>query len=491
MYKWRLETIVFLTGFSLMALEVTASRVMAPYFGTSIIVWTSLIGVILGSLSLGYYVGGKLSEHKPSYQTLANIIGLAALFVTASAIAKEPLLLSVQNTISDLRLSSTIAAILLFFVPSVLVGIVSPYAIRLKTKEVQTSGKTAGNLYAISTIGSIMGTFLVGFYLLQFLGNTKLLILCGLLLMLAAWICWGKIKSRFIILIAFIIALIPTTKNSAWPGLIDIDTRYNRIWVYDKYYGKEQVATRVMVFDPKFQQSAVYPNSDELVFMYGKFFRLAEYFKTNINNALMIGGAAYSCPRDFIRRNTTAKIDVVEIDPGITYLAKKYFGLKDDSRLSIFHEDARIFLNHSATSSYDIIFGDAFASSNSIPYQLTTKEAISKMYSMLRSDGVVLVNIISSMAGPKGKFLRAEYKTYQEIFPQVYLFTVEDSSPNKVQNIILVALKSTIKPDWQSQNPEISDYLKHLYTGKIDNDAKSLTDDFAPVDNYLIKLFEN
>ena len=198
----------------------------------------------------------------------------------------------------------------------------------------------------------------------------------------------------------------------------------------------------------------------------------------------MIGGSAYTYPREFIQNYPNAKIDVVEIDSGMTDVAKEHFGLKDEKNLAIYHQDGRMYLNENKKK-YDVIFGDAFNSSPSIPFQLTTKEAVIKEYEALRDSGVVMVNIISAIEGEKGKFARAEYATYKTVFPQVFLFTVlniEDT--DQTQNIMLVALKSEEIFKWESPDKEISGFLSQVWKKSIQDDVPVLTDDFAPVEYY-------
>ena len=138
---------------------------------------------------------------------------------------------------------------------------------------------------------------------------------------------------------------------------------------------------------------------------------------------------------------------------------------------------------------YDVIFGDAFTSHYSLPYQLTTREAVQKKYDILHDNGTVIINIISSIEGEKGKFLRAEYATYKKVFPQVYVFPVQDSHDgDEVQNVILVALKSDQQMSFHSADPTLDEYLQHLWTKEVDADVPILTDDFAPVDYYISKI---
>lgn len=204
----------------------------------------------------------------------------------------------------------------------------------------------------------------------------------------------------------------------------------------------------------------------------------------------MFGGAGYSFPKDYLAKYPKAKLDVVEIDPGVTELAKKYFALEDHPNLTIYHEDGRVFLNQN-TKKYDAIFGDAFSSWYLVPYQLTTREAVQKEYDSLTESGVVILNIISSLEGEMSDFLRAEYRTYKEVFPQVYILPVgHPHNASRIQNITLVALKSSIPPLWTSKDPEINEYLSHRWEKAILVDLPVLTDDYAPVDHYIGKFLK-
>ncbi|NQT50311.1 fused MFS/spermidine synthase [Candidatus Kuenenbacteria bacterium] len=488
-HKYILEIAVFICGAVVMIFELAGSRVLAPYLGTSIFVWTSLIGIILGSLSLGYYLGGKIADKVPSFRNLSLIIFLSAIFIGITVVIKDPLLVTLQGTISEIRITSVLASILLFSPASILLGMVSPYAAKLKLDSLTTSGTTIGNLYAISTAGSIFGTFLSGFYLIPQFGTNKLLIILSITLVLVSLaLCVKQFnKMKIYTLIIFIVAfgafnLINNLIGKV--GLIDVDTAYSRIWIYD--YEKENQKTKIMQIDHG-NHSSMFLDSDELVNEYTKYYHLARHFYPDFKETLMLGGAGYSYPKDFLLKYPEAMMDVVEIDPKVTELAKKYFRLKEDPRLTIFHEDARTYLNKT-DQKYDVIFGDAFSSQESLPYQLTTKEAIQKKYNILNDNGIVVLNMISAIEGEKGQFLRAEYNTYKSIFPQVYLFPVKKPEDGeKVQNILLVALKSEQEPTFVSADLELNNYLQHLWKKEVLNDKPILTDDYAPVDYYMSK----
>jgi spermidine synthase len=179
-------------------------------------------------------------------------------------------------------------------------------------------------------------------------------------------------------------------------------------------------------------------------------------------------------------------MDVVEIDPGMTEIARKYFRLQENDRLRIFHQDARTFLNKNKNK-YDVIYGDAFNSFISVPYQLATREAIGQMYNALNDDGLVIQNIISGINGKKGEFLRAEIATYREYFPQVYIFKISDKNSHESQNVILVALKNDKTQSFISPDKELNKYLQSLWRENIEMDMPVITDDHAPVEYYKFR----
>ena len=496
--RYKLEIIVFITGAAVMILELTGSRIIAPYVGTSIFVWTSLIGVILGSLSVGYWWGGKLADKGANFKTFSLIIFIAAVLTGATSIFSPLILTIVSVLVKDVRLGSIMASILLFAAPSIVLGMVSPYALRLKIRDVSNSGAVAGGLYAVSTIGSIAGTFLGGFYLITLLGSAKILLFIAIILILTSFFAYYKksvISLKTGIFIYFVILLAAFDFVNAYFSkgkIVDIDTHYNRVFVFETIDSSTQRPIRVMTTSfPQIESAMFLDDDNDLVAEYLKFFRIAGHFNPGSQKTLLIGGACYSYPKDFLKRNLDAFMDVVEIDPSLTALARRFFNIEENPRLAIYHEDGRTFLNRGGKK-YDVIFMDAFKSIQSIPYQLTTAEAMKKAYEMLANDGVLLLNIISSIDGVKGRFFRAEYWTLKYVFPYVYVIPVaKPDNGNVAQNLLLIALKNKKEPLLESEIPEFNGYLSYLWKKEILRDMPLLTDDFAPVDNYALASFKN
>ncbi len=486
MKKYLLELTVFISGAVVMILELVGSRVIAPYLGTSIMTWTSLIGVILASLSVGYWFGGRLADRNPNLKTYGIIICLSGVSIGLLGIFKEGILQIVTAIDSSLQVRASIGALILFGLPSALLGMVSPYAARLRIKDIANSGSAIGSLYAISTVGSIVGTFTAGFFLIAYMGTTKIIFALAAVQVLVSLFVVVSIKIHGAILIGMVLISV-MFRDGLSPirlsNFQDLDTSYSRVWIYDSTDIPSFRPVRNLVIDAMGIQSAVFlDKNDDLVFPYTKVYRLVSDIVPDVDKALMIGGGAYTYPQDFVRQLPDATIDVVEIDPGLTQIAEKYFGFRQDPRIRIFHEDGRIFLNH-VDHTYDAIFVDAFGGGHAIPYQLTTKEAIQREFDILNPDGVVFINIISTLDFTAAKFLLAEYKTYRSVFPFVELLKVTQQKDSMRQNVMMVAGKKDITGFFE--NPADQNYGQKIIISNLETNLPVLTDEYAPVEVYI------
>ncbi len=489
--RFVLESIVFVCGALVMIYEIIGSRILSPYIGASTYVWTSLIGVILAALSLGYWLGGKTADRRPEIKILAFVLFLAGGAVALTILTKDLLLALLAGIVIGLEIKSVIAAVLLFAPASVLLGFVTPYAVKLKMSSLADSGKTVGRLYALSTVGSILGTFLAGFFLIPFVGSTRTLYiigatLIGLSVLLAPFVLS---QTNIGVLVLFVLGVSVSEAKIYYlrqaNDLYDFDTEYSRVQIFNTVELKTKRPLRALVNDPYFIQSGMFLDSDELAFEYAKYYHLIRFFKPDFETVLMIGGAGFSFPKDYLAKYPNARISVVEIDPQMTEIAKEFFRLKENPRLNIIHEDGRIFLNHSEAEKYDAVLMDAFGSMFSVPFQLTTVEAVREINKTLKPNGVVIFNLGGAITGDSSRFLQAELATYRKIFPRVYLFKVNaDYSDERLQNLIIVASKNENAAALQSDDAEISNLLNHVYESNLDTKTEPLTDDLAPVEFY-------
>lgn len=481
-----LEIIVFVTGAVLMIFELTASRILAPYLGSTYVVWTGLIGIILSSLSLGYWLGGIYADKYPDIKGISLLLLGASFSILFTALFNRQILDLSIPLFKDLRVQTIFANFVLFSIPSFFLGAISPYAIKIKLKKISNTGSVSGKLYAIETLGSILGTFGGGFFLIPTFGSIKILLLLSLSLVLLSLFSGIKFFSRVffypsILLIALL--FVPIFQKT---GIIaDIDTLYSRILVYDTIWGNTGKIARILSVGGKGISSAVFLPDMKPINEYEKF-DLFKYFTPQTKKVAIIGGGALSYPRHFIQAFPGNDIDVVEIDPSLVSIATRYFGFNKDPRIRISHQDGRTFLNN-GEGNYNVIILDVFSFKN-MPFQLTTKEALQKAYTKLTKKGVVIENLISSFEGPNSKFFRSEYWTFKSTFPSVLAFKFfRGVDPTLTQNIILVGIKGEDKltSNWIASKPFFIHLSKNIWTKEIPNDLPILTDDFAPVETYI------
>jgi len=378
---------------------------------------------------------------------------------------------------------SVSGAIIIFGPINIMLGMVVPMAVKLYCSD-NNIGNSAGTIYAISTVGSLFGTFVAGFFLIPRFGIVELLVVIATVLFFNAYIMqWGKNRQKrslavisiaIIIFFMFLFSFFIVSKKMrlvyGYDIAADINTLYRRVRIQD-------MDENIRVLSD--WQSAVYLDpklKDVLVQNYLKYFRLIEHFNPGFKKALMIGGAGYAFPRFFQIRYPDRYLDVVEIDPEMIEIANKYFDFQPGEKFRNFTEDGRIFLNKNR-GKYDIIFEDAYSRNDSVPFQLATREAMLRVYDSLNEGGIFIMNIISHLTGDKGRYFRAQYHTIKKVFPKVYVFPVHD-----VDNIVLIATKGDNEIRMHNSDLELQRYIDRLYLPEIPCDVPILTDNYAPVE---------
>ena len=484
-----LYAVAFFSGAVVMIVELVASRIMAPYLGASVITWTSIIGVILFSLSVGYWYGGRRADRGASGTAIATILAAAAL-CTALIAHTRPLLVLLTAAQLPLAIASTLGALFLFFAPAALLGMVSPIIAKLVLRDLATTGATVGTLYALSTAGSIIGTFLGGFVLISFLGTAKILyVLSGALLafsLLVALQGRGMFRSTRLPLLIFLTVGSLTMRNVELPFLTaDIDTRYSRVLIFDSRDARSGRETRIMTDNILVRQSGQYKDApEELLFDYLKRFNLAALLAPRFRTVLLIGGGMFTYPTHFVHAFPEASLDVVEIDPALPRIAAKYFSFAPSLRVNIIAEDGRGFLNRNSNR-YDAVLVDAYNSFSTIPVELTTREAVERMYAALRDDGVLIANILGAGAGRGSALLQAMRETYASVFPEVRVLQVNERPLDERQNFVLVARKKDGAPRLAGA---ARDHSERVWRPEQHESVPALTDDFAPVERYMSYL---
>ena len=495
MKKYRFEIILFVVNAVYMILELVASRVLSPYFGNTNLVWTSVIGIILLSSSIGNYIGGILADKKKIVEKLKTVLIFSFVSVMFIPFIETPIILSVSKIFSDIKIGAIMSTILLFFIPSLLIGVLSPIILKLKIDSIENVGKTSGKISAIATIGGIIGTFLGGFYLIPNFGSVHILFVLALVLLyLLPLVEWKLDKKTIIVVvlitfISLIVMLYNMDMNSETGklvleskenvGAVSYDTQYGRVLIYNAYKNDEPV--RVLNIDSGFE-SLTYIDEEkrnDLVLSYTQYYDLMFNANIDIKDTLLIGGAGYSYPKHYISKNLDKNMDVVEIDGEITEIAKEYFYLNDliedynlneNKRLGLITDDGRTYLNNN-DKKYDAILNDAF--SGSTPAKtLTTIEAIERIKESLNENGLYLTNVISSLEGENSKFIKAVINTLKQVFKNVYLVPCQTIDVDTVQNNMVIARDDELKYD-------------KIYQYVIEENEIVLTDDYCPVDTLV------
>jgi spermidine synthase len=485
-----LLAIAFISGLSIMAMEISASRLLAPYFGTSIFVWTNIIGVVLVALSLGYYFGGKLADKKPQIGLLLRLIfGAGVLFLIIPLVIK-PLsatvnleVLSSQSSSAAIFLSSLIIAAVLFALPLFLLGMVSPFIIKLYLLgESDKIGEFAGRVSAISTIGSILGTFLPTLYFIPVLGTRITINIFALILILLGSLGFKRKKLNFLVLLVLpgIVYASGNTKINNYSNILfEDESAYQYISVREDLSG-----TRYLSVNEASGFQSVYNQKKVLTGYYYDYYNVLPYLinSTAPKKVLIIGlcgGTIANQLNYFFKENV--EVDGVEIDSKVIDVAKEYFNL-DPKTTKIYNSDGRMFLQNN-TKKYDLIIVDAYSQELYIPWTLTTREFWGLVNDSLKSEGVMAINI--NAVSPETRLLKSISNTVASVFPEVYLTKTNDNGINYVLTAANKSLDFNSLPSLVKSNllkPIASDYQDVTKKVIFTKDSEILTDDKAPVE---------
>jgi spermidine synthase len=529
--------VVFIASFCTLVIELVAGRIMAPYVGVSLYTWTSIIGVVLAGISIGAYLGGLLADRYPRPSTLGWLLLLSGL----GALSISPLtnLVGAAPFHTSLMVRILLITTIIFFVPSCLLGMISPVVVKLTLKNLQKAGNVVGKIYAFSTLGSILGTFATGFFLISWMGTRHILLTMGIILILSALVFGDffgrrKIIALFLILLCFFLVF-PLVGFYGYaaicPGEISLSTspieslkalyghafeppldQETYLFKESDYYtiklkrsirGNDGNPLESLILDHLVHS---YTDLNDPLYIEYEYIRIYEEVvrwqskRHKSFKALFLGGGGYTFPRFIEAKYPRAEIDVVEIDPEITRVVKRYLGIPEKTKIRSFNEDGRWFvMNCKEKGTYDFIFGDAF-NDLSIPYHLTTKEFATQLKRLLKPEGLLLANVIDSFK--KGAFMPSYIRTLEEVFGKenVHLLTLSsDDGQMGISTYVVVAspkrldmddFVKTVKGDGKKEmtshvmsQDRLQQYLK-------DQPSVILTDNYVPVDNLIAPIFE-
>lgn len=410
-----LAALVFGAGIGALATEITASRLLAPYFGSSTIVWANLIGIVLAALALGYWLGGRIADRRPEPRLLGLIVLASALLVGAIPFAAKPFLELTVEGLDTASLGAVVGSFLavlgLCAPPVVLLGMVSPFAVRLAVERVETAGAVAGRLYALSTAGSLLGVFLPALVLIPAVGTQRTFLVVAALLAVSACVLLGR---RYLVVAAALAALlaVPPGAVKAEEGLLHEETSfYQYIRVTEEPDGRRLLELNEGVaVHSVWRRDAVLTGG-----VWDTFLALPPLLGRPLERVAILGNAGGTTARALGRYYPQATVDGVEIDPAVSRVGRRYFGLGDNPRLRVHDLDARPFLR-STDERYDLIVVDAYHQPY-VPFYLATREFFALVRERLRPGGIVALNV-ASVPGDT-RLVRAIGTTLAAELPQV------------------------------------------------------------------------
>ncbi|WP_426415381.1 fused MFS/spermidine synthase [Aestuariirhabdus sp. LZHN29] len=495
--RWFIGFLFFtaiLCGALIMVVEVLGSRVIGPFFGVSLFIWTSLIAVTMISLALGYAVGGRLSDRYGEARYLFAIILLAGIAVLLIPILKAPVLkLCVPM---GLRLGSFVSTTLLFGPSLFLLGFVSPFLVRIAAREMNSLGRTVGSLYAISTLGSVIGTALTGFVLIAWMGVDQIFQAVGLLLvLLGAGYLLAVREYRWLLPLALLPILLWLQPHRELPNVtMDNGTRAQLIASVDSHYGSVKVVD--YSFGPKrirellidgLVQGGVDASNHQSIYEYSYFLEFLPWaMNPQMNNALMIGMGAGIIPRWYEQQGVVT--DVVDIDPVVYQMARDYFGADPVGEWYV--QDARYFLAQSRKQ-YDLVVMDVFTG-DTTPSHLLSVEALELIAKRINGQGTLAVNLAAELHNDT--YMSASViKTLRQVFDQVELYpTFAPSAQSSFGNLAVLAYNGAPRtldltrirqfPVHPMAREQVQANLGRRFEFPADARAIVLTDDYNPMD---------
>jgi spermidine synthase len=391
-----LALVVFTVGFSILGAEIAAARLLAPYFGASTIVWANTIGIVLVALSVGYWYGGKLADRDPTRAGLYRIVLLAGVLLAAVPFVAGPFLGAAVDALDAISagafVGSLLAVTVLVALPILVSGAVAPYALRLAVADVAEAGTVSGRLYAISTVGSLLGTFSSALLFIPLIGTRRTFLVFGLVLVVVAAVGFARAAPAAAPVVLGVLLALPvgTVKGETDAGarvIHEADTEYQYARVVEDADGTRTLELNEGQAVHSVRRPGTYLTGDYWDEMLVLPFAAAPRPPRSI---AILGNAAGTTARAYGHFFPRTRIDAVEIDGELTRIGRRYFDLRGP-RLHTHAADARPFLRRS-TQRYDAIVVDAYRQPY-IPFYLATREFFELARDRLAPGGVVLVNV--------------------------------------------------------------------------------------------------
>ena len=475
---------VFLTGASVMVIELLGTRLIAPFYGASLYVWSSLISVTMIALAIGYFVGGRWADCAQR-TGLSLIIALSGLFTLLIPWVTRSVLLATDPL--GLRGGAFVSALVLFSPSLTMLGMVSPFAIKLATTRLEGIGTSSGSIYAVSTVGSVIGTLLLGFFLFPWVGSRQILVSLGLVLLLlaiAVAIYEQKVFARTIavlpcMLLAIVgLCLLPKIVGA---GHVNPNSRFNVLSERESLYGYVRVIDdsqrnlRILSADASMIGAANIPDGINRL-MYQDIVALIPAIKPSIKKALLIGqGAGHMAMT--LRDRFGIVTDTLEIDPAVAEAASKHFGFKPNGLAIV--GDARYEIRH-LKGPYDLVIHDCFTG-GSEPSHLLTVETLQQIKNLLAPDGIMALNFVAFGKGQGQQALASVSKTVAQVFSDQQLFISEPGED--FNDFIFLASNQPVDLNSKSLTYDQTDWLNKRKYPLDNTNGLILTDNLNPLEH--------
>lgn len=477
---------VFLTGASVMVIELLGTRLIAPFYGASLYVWSSLISVTMIALATGYFVGGRWADSARRVG-LSLIISLAAILTVAIPCAVRSVLLATDPL--GLQVGAFASALVLFLPALTLLGMVGPFAIKLSTARLDGVGTSAGSIYAVSTLGSVVGTLGLGFYLFPKFGSREILVGSGLiLLLLAVGLAvyeQKRLRMGYAVLPVLLLALIGLSLLPKAVGAGTVYTGQGRFGVLseqESLYGWVRVVEepgrdlRFLTSDASMIGAANLSDGESRLAYQHIVGMLPDLAPKKMAKALIVGlGAGHMAK--LLHERHGMEVDTLEIDPAVAAAAQDYFGFKPTG-VSIVG-DARHEIRH-LHGPYDLIIHDCFTG-GSEPAHLLTVEALTQLRSLLSDDGVLALNFVAFSQNGRNPALASVARTLGEVLPQLSVFISEPGE--EFNDFIFLASKHPLDLSAPSFSTEQSAWLKERSLAVDASHGFLLTDNLNPLEH--------
>ena len=476
-----LHATAFAGGLVSLGVELTASSLLRPHFGTANLVWATIIGLILLYLTAGYFLGGRWADRSPHAETLYQIVAWAGFAVGVVPFAAHPVLSLAAPGFTDFRIEllvgSFITVLLLFSLPVTLLGCISPFVIRLAVEDVESSGQTAGRVYAVSTVGSFLGAFLPDLLLVPTIGTRNTFVLLSLLLLGVSLIGLFRASPKprrhrilfylplpiIVILLALLLRGQPVKAAAVGELMYEDESSYNYIQVIEDVDGCRHLMLNEgggihSIFCPDRLRT---PGPWDF-FLVAPYFNPPPFAPDRVERVALIGLAGGTIARQYSEVYGPLPIDGVEIDPEIVRVGREYFAMNQPG-LNAIVADGRAYLSH-VSHRYTVIGVDAYRLPY-IPPHLTTVEFFQEVRDHLTSDGVVAINV--GRTADDYRLVQAIVSTLLEVFPSAHVIDV----PNSFNAVVVATVQPTEAANLAANRHFIddSDFLRLTARNAIDN----------------------